>query len=176
MRSRDWFASLIREEMKTVPASRILMGGFSQGAVMSLFTGVTTDLRLGAIFVMSGYLALANEVLAGEKYPHAKKTEGERTPVVMFHGDEDRVINLDWAEETEKAVKGLGYEVDLTIVPYVTPLDSTFEETLLTPFFFFCDLGSGMGHSINQRVLDGVTAFIKRVQNSPVADSKHDEL
>ena len=37
---------------------RIIIGGFSQGGVMSLLAGLTNEERLGGVFVVSGMLAM----------------------------------------------------------------------------------------------------------------------
>jgi predicted esterase len=39
--------------------SRIVLGGFSQGAAMSLLTGLTCKHRLGGLVVLSGWLPLS---------------------------------------------------------------------------------------------------------------------
>ena len=47
-----------------IPADRILLGGFSQGAAMSLLTGITTERRLAGLAVLSGWLPLRTKVKA----------------------------------------------------------------------------------------------------------------
>ncbi|KAI3393200.1 hypothetical protein diail_4568 [Diaporthe ilicicola] len=138
--SRDFFLSLVRGETAEhgIPPSQIIMGGFSQGSVMALLTGVTADVELGGVFCLSGYLALADAVReGGSKFPHVR--EGTGTEVLIVHGERDPVMNLDWAEKSRDVVKELGYHVDSSIIP-------------------------GLGHSINQEVLVKVTEFIKKVQ------------
>ena len=44
-----------------IPASRIVLGGFSQGGAMSLLTGLTTERKLAGVAVLSGWLPLRNE-------------------------------------------------------------------------------------------------------------------
>ena len=45
-----------------IPASRIVLGGFSQGAAMTLLTGMTSERRLGGLAVLSGWLPLREKV------------------------------------------------------------------------------------------------------------------
>jgi predicted esterase len=45
-----------------IEASRIVLGGFSQGAAMSLLTGMTSTYKLGGIVVLSGWLPLRNKI------------------------------------------------------------------------------------------------------------------
>lgn len=50
---------IVKKELEStdIPAERIVVGGFSQGSAVSLLLGVTSPMKLGAICVMSGYLA-----------------------------------------------------------------------------------------------------------------------
>ena len=58
-RSGEQIEALIaREEERGVPASRIVLAGFSQGSAMALFTGLRYPRRLGGIVALSGYLPL----------------------------------------------------------------------------------------------------------------------
>lgn len=41
-----------------VPANRIVLGGFSQGAGMSLLTGLTLERRLGGVVCLSGWVPM----------------------------------------------------------------------------------------------------------------------
>ncbi|KUF86364.1 hypothetical protein AM588_10002053 [Phytophthora nicotianae] len=45
-----------KEVAAGIPLSRIVLGGFSQGAALSLFSGYQTKTVLGGIIAMSGYL------------------------------------------------------------------------------------------------------------------------
>ena len=40
--------------------SRVVLGGFSQGAAMSLLTGLSSKHKLGGVVVLSGWLPLRN--------------------------------------------------------------------------------------------------------------------
>lgn len=120
LHSRDYLVELIKSEVNTtaVPLSQVILGGFSQGGVMSLLTGVTSGLRLGGVFCLSGYLALADAVRKGDGAKFARPAD-TTVPILMSIGDKDPVINPDWAHQSAEIVKSLGYEVDLTVVPYV---------------------------------------------------------
>lgn len=51
--------SLITEEVDNgLSASRVVLGGFSQGATMSLLTGLTSERQLGGIVCLSGWTPL----------------------------------------------------------------------------------------------------------------------
>ena len=58
MKTQKYIHDLIAEEVKNgIPADRIMVGGFSQGAAMACFAALTHKVRLGGCFVLSGYLA-----------------------------------------------------------------------------------------------------------------------
>jgi len=51
--------ALIESEVEIgLDPSRIILGGFSQGAAMSLLTGLTCKHKLGGVVVLSGWLPL----------------------------------------------------------------------------------------------------------------------
>lgn len=53
---------LIMNEVESgMDPSRIILGGFSQGATMSLLTGMMSELKLGGIIVLSGWLTLRSK-------------------------------------------------------------------------------------------------------------------
>lgn len=84
---------------------------------MSLLTGVTSGLRIGGIFCLSGYLALAEAIQKGGDDAKFKKPADTTMPILMSIGDRDPVINPEWAHKSADVVKGLGFDVDLTVVP-----------------------------------------------------------
>lgn len=47
-----------------IDAGRIVIGGFSQGAAMSLLTGLTTERKLAGVVSLSGWVVLRNKVKA----------------------------------------------------------------------------------------------------------------
>lgn len=83
-------------ENPKVPASRIMLGGFSQGAALSLFTGLTGTHNLAGIISLSGYLP-GREAIEWEKI--------KKPPVLQCHGDADSVVNYQFALGTAKELK-----------------------------------------------------------------------
>lgn len=56
-------SQLISNEIDSgIPSERIVLGGFSQGAAMTLLTGLTTEFKLGGLVVMSGRLPMQKEL------------------------------------------------------------------------------------------------------------------
>ena len=63
IKSKDYIHTLIAKEIeKGIPSERIVLGGFSQGGAMSIFSGLTCPTRLGGIFGLSCYLLLQGKI------------------------------------------------------------------------------------------------------------------
>lgn len=45
-----------------IPANRVILGGFSQGAVISLLAGLTSERRVAGIVALSGYLPIHGKI------------------------------------------------------------------------------------------------------------------
>ena len=53
---------IIDNELLTIPESRIVIGGFSQGAAMALLTGLLSENKFGGVVALSGYLPLRSKI------------------------------------------------------------------------------------------------------------------
>ncbi|KAK2803680.1 hypothetical protein FQN50_006896 [Emmonsiellopsis sp. PD_5] len=121
LRSRDYFNTLIATEIaKGIKPSRIVLGGFSQGGAMALFTGLTTKEKLGGIFGMSCYVPLGDRLetlmTAGEGEGGAGFVNKE-TPVFMAHGDADVTVRFEWGWQSVELLRGLGMGVEFHKYP-----------------------------------------------------------
>ncbi|KAH7037154.1 acyl-protein thioesterase-1-like protein [Microdochium trichocladiopsis] len=114
LRSREYVSGLIQAEIDAgIPSNRIVLGGFSQGGAVSLFTGLTGGFKLAGIIGMSSYMPLDSK-LAG----YLEKSDlNRKTPVQMCHGSADPVVPTALGKETHDMLKKLGFDVDLTIYP-----------------------------------------------------------
>lgn len=109
LKSRDYFTSLIKAEIeKGIPSSRIVLGGFSQGGAISLFTGISCPDKLAGIFGLSSYLLLHNKIRDYVKSESANKN----TPIFMGHGDVDPMVKHEWGLDTSKTLREMGWIVD----------------------------------------------------------------
>lgn len=100
-------AALIeREQRRGVPASRIVLAGFSQGCAMTLLTGLRYPERLAGLAGLSGYLPLAAST-AGERH-----TANADVPVFLAHGRQDPIIPLSRATASRDALVALGHPVE----------------------------------------------------------------
>ncbi|GAA5910031.1 uncharacterized protein JCM6883_000530 [Sporobolomyces salmoneus] len=103
--------SLVETEVANgIDRERIVVGGFSQGGILSLLTGLTSEKKLGGISVLSGYLGLTHEdKIKSILSPHALST-----PMFIAHGTEDPVISHDKAERSvEYLAKELGMKSNI---------------------------------------------------------------
>ena len=103
---RDVEALIAREKARGIPASRIILAGFSQGCAMTLQTGMRHPEKLAGMLCLSGYLPLAN-VVANERTP-----ESLATPVFMAHGTHDNVVPFARARESKELLVSLGSGVE----------------------------------------------------------------
>ena len=99
-------ALIDREIARGVPASRIVLGGFSQGCAMTLLAGLRAPQRLAGLLGMSGYLPLAATTAA-------ERSEANRgVPIFLGHGRMDPVVPYARGTGTRDALVELGYAVE----------------------------------------------------------------
>jgi phospholipase/carboxylesterase len=98
-------ALIARERARGMPASRIVLAGFSQGCAMTLMTGLRHAERLAGLVGLSGYLPLAAETATQRSAANAD------VPIFLAHGTGDTVIPLERAVASRDALRALGYAV-----------------------------------------------------------------
>lgn len=103
---RDVEALIAREKARGIPASRIILAGFSQGCAMTLQTGMRHHEKLAGMLCLSGYLPLAG-VAAAER-----SEESLATPIFMAHGTHDNVVPFLRAQQSKDVLASLGYQVE----------------------------------------------------------------
>ncbi|MCJ1311238.1 hypothetical protein MMC25_004909 [Agyrium rufum] len=109
LRSRDYLQSLVKAEAsKGIDPSRIILGGFSQGGAMSLFTGMTIPEKLAGFFGLSSYMLLHDRIKNFLPDP----VSNQDTPVFMGHGDSDPLVKYAWGQRTAKVLGEMGFKVD----------------------------------------------------------------
>lgn len=96
---------IARERDRGVPASRVVLAGFSQGGAIALQAGLRHADRLGGIVALSTYLAL-------EESLDAEAAAANRaTPILMAHGTQDPIVPLALARASKAALERRGYAV-----------------------------------------------------------------
>jgi phospholipase/carboxylesterase len=99
-------ALIARERERGVPASRIVLMGFSQGCAMALLTGLRHADALAGIVGLSGYLPLAGSTAA------ERSDSARAVPVFLAHGTRDPVVPIDRARASRDALRALGQPLD----------------------------------------------------------------
>lgn len=129
-----YLGELIQAEVDAgIPSERIVLGGFSQGGAMALYTGLTSGLRLGGIVGLSCWLVLSNKFTEEAEGRQVNKA----TKVFMGHGGSDGLVRTELGVMSAEGLRGLGYDVTLQIYP-------------------------GMAHSACLEELDDVEAFLHK--------------
>ncbi|HEU4850640.1 MAG TPA: alpha/beta hydrolase [Telluria sp.] len=99
-------AFIAAEKARGIPASRIILAGFSQGCAMTLQVGMRHPETLAGMLCLSGYVTLADKVLA-ERSPASLAT-----PIFLCHGTHDGVIPLPRAIASRDQLLQMGYQVE----------------------------------------------------------------
>ncbi|MCL1077614.1 carboxylesterase [Parashewanella spongiae] len=86
-----------------IQSENIILAGFSQGGVLSLFTGLRLPYKLAGIMALSCYLP------AGDKLPEGINEVNKDTPVLQHHGQQDPVVPVDAGKMANTALINAGY-------------------------------------------------------------------
>jgi phospholipase/carboxylesterase len=90
---------LIDFEIKRgIPASKIILAGFSQGGAMALYVGLRYPQKLAGIMVLSGYLLYADKLQ--DEYSAANA----QTPVFIGHGTQDLMVPVTLGQAIQPAL------------------------------------------------------------------------
>jgi len=136
--------NLISTELSTtdIDASRIIVGGFSQGGAMSLLVGLTGERKLGGVTVLSGWLPL------NSKFKTMASQHAPQTPLFWGHGTSDPLVLHTLATDSvEFLTSKIGFR------------KSTPGSTTGLDFRSY----QGMAHSSCPTELDDLSVWIKRV-------------
>jgi phospholipase/carboxylesterase len=110
--SQEAIETLIaREKSRGIPASLIVLAGFSQGGAMALHTALRHPERLAGIMALSCFLPLIDKV--GDEASAANRD----VPMFMAHGSHDQLIPQSRAETARDRLVGLGYRVEWRTYP-----------------------------------------------------------
>lgn len=87
------------EEEQGIARSSILIGGFSQGAAVALYTAMTSPKS-----PLAGILALSTWMPLAKSFPQAFSGNKD-TPILQCHGDSDSVVSRQFGELTAQLLK-----------------------------------------------------------------------
>ncbi|WP_213318361.1 alpha/beta hydrolase [Chlamydiifrater volucris] len=80
----EFLTNLVRELKSQYP--RVIMGGFSQGAIMSAHVGLSAELPPDGLFLFSGAF------VGNQKWDVYAKTQKKKAPFFLTHGEFDGVL------------------------------------------------------------------------------------
>lgn len=99
-------ALIEREVARGVPASRIVLGGFSQGCAVTLGAGLRCGHKLAGLVGMSGYLPLADSTTA------ERNEANKNTPLFLAHGRSDGVVPMARGAAGRDLLQALGQPLE----------------------------------------------------------------
>ena len=93
--------NIIEDEINSgIPSSKIVVGGYSQGAAMAIYTALTNKHDMGGMVAMSGYFPLHR------LFPEAAADVNKDVEALMIHGKADRIASYEdvaiWSYELMK--------------------------------------------------------------------------
>ena len=87
-------------------ADKIIIGGFSQGCMISLQTGIKRKDKINSIIGYSGKIIDTN---------HLNQNIVSRPNIILMHGDADQVVTIDGLLETKDFFNKNNYEIETKI-------------------------------------------------------------
>jgi len=110
--SAEILSGLIDQQIKVgIPASNIVLAGFSQGGAVALFQGLRQSQQLAGIIVLSSYLPLP-DTLDAEISKYYKNI-----PVFIGHGDQDPVVPVELGLFTRDFLLQIKMKVQFKMYP-----------------------------------------------------------
>lgn len=81
------------------PSEKIMLGGFSQGGALSLYSSLKYPKKLAGVVCLSCWLPLHKE------FPSAVSPANKDLPILQCHGDADEIVDVRWAKATNEVLK-----------------------------------------------------------------------
>ena len=94
------------KEKNSLSANQIVIGGFSQGCMISLQTGIKRKDKINSIIGYSG------KIIDTE---HLGKNIASRPNIILMHGDMDQVVTIDGLLEAKEFFSKNNYEIETKI-------------------------------------------------------------
>ena len=110
--SNELITNLINKQINNnIPANKIIIGGFSQGAAMALHAGLRFHSNLAGIIAFSGYCPRIS-FLAAEQNPNNKNT-----PIFQTHGLFDPIVPLHIGKSSFEYLLKMQYKIKFKTYP-----------------------------------------------------------
>jgi phospholipase/carboxylesterase len=123
-----------QENGRGIADERIVLGGFSQGGAIALYTGLRHRRRLAAIAALSTYLIEPDALLA------QAAAANREVPIFMAHGTSDPVVRYAWGESSRRTLEQGGWNVEWH--SYAMPHSAVVEEIVALGAFVNRVLGA----------------------------------
>jgi len=91
-----------KEVLSGTPYNKIILGGFSQGAAMSMYVGYQLSHSIAGVIALSGYLPRYST------FKNLITNEAKNTPLLICHGDKDQVVHFPKGDRAQKILQDLG--------------------------------------------------------------------
>lgn len=118
----SWLDAFLEEQ--GVPPDRTVLGGFSQGTVMSYALGLGADRpRPAGIMALSGFIPTVDGF-------ELDVTKAKDLPVAIGHGTQDPVIGVEFARDARERLTQAGAEVTYSESPMGHGIDPGFARRL----------------------------------------------
>ncbi|HEX6085352.1 MAG TPA: PHB depolymerase family esterase [Thermoanaerobaculia bacterium] len=101
--SREILLAFLDEITAQYPTTKLIVSGFSQGAMMALDAGVRTTRDVAGIIAMSGGLY-------EEELPDLRARSS--VPVLISHGSQDDVVPVNYARRARAVLEAAGFDVE----------------------------------------------------------------
>lgn len=112
LQSESLVRALINEQIDNgIKANNIILAGFSQGGVMSLFTGLRFEQSLAGIMALSCYLPVKDQL------PSQLSDANKNTPILQHHGAQDDVVPMASGLMANDLLKNAGYKAQWKAYP-----------------------------------------------------------
>ena len=98
-KSVDLVKQIIKSE-HSAGVEKVVVGGFSQGGVISLLTALNTSEHLAGAICLSGYLPYKPE-----------RTLATHVPIFMGHGRDDQVVTFEYGKRSFEELMKMGLTV-----------------------------------------------------------------
>ena len=102
-----------------IPPERTVLGGFSQGSMMSYALGLSADRpRQAGVIAMSGFFPTVDGLEIDFERP--------LPPIAIGHGTYDPVIGVEWGRRAKELLEGAGADVLYREYPLPHTVDPSF--------------------------------------------------
>ena len=94
------------KEQNNLDANQIIIGGFSQGCMIAIQTGIKRKDKINSIIGYSGRIIDTN---------HLSKNINSKPNIILMHGDNDQIVTIDSLLEAKNFFEKNNYEIETEI-------------------------------------------------------------